>query len=341
MGIINIPSEIFAKENRMRFAISIALAALWAASIDFLFLPNFSKPLFYSICIPSLFCLFWFLLEGSVDIRNWNNKRNVKKILGLKAFICNPSTEKPEYIKDWADFEELYNSEFSEDKGDPSTTETKKWVLKTYNLRKKYKKNQDLDFLIFAKLKSKLCGFLKVTYYYRSNSFAYISYLLNRNNTKNAALIVPEILNLLVIMLRGQLRGCIGVLADTDKNNKKLIDRFRTRAMEYLDNSNLWNLDDCNLEFELPCIKPNDEFRSNIFKPTTLLYVRTKNNPKYKSGQPPDFEEMRLILDFVYNKLYGDSYTEDSQKDSKYKDYLRVIHDRVLEKYKEKQINPS
>jgi len=199
------------------------------------------------------------------------------KQLDLKAFIYNPLLKSNENIKFWDDYEKLYNSKFSEDQGDPSIADSMKWLLKTAEFHNKYNKNTCLDFIIFAKCESSLCGFLKICYYYKMDTFVYVSYLLNDNSRENAHLIVPEMAKVFNKMLRKQLKGCIGIVADTGRNDKVLIRLFERLARSLLNNSDLWNLTDCKLDYELPCTEPNPEFAGVYVMPFNIIFNMSFN----------------------------------------------------------------
>ncbi len=331
MGIINIPAELFAKENRMRFAISVALAGSTAILVKSWYFPVFDKSLYYSLCIPLLFCVYWFLLEGSVDIRNGVRKYAKKKKLKLRAFLYNPLDNSDENIKYWKEYEELYKGYFSEEFGDPTTSETLKWLIDTAR-KYPYKKGDDLDLMIFAKSKSRICGFLKIYYIFRSNNFAYFSYVLNKEEARDAVLIVPEMIKKLNQILKDELQGCLGIVGDTGKYDKLRIELFQKRAKRFF-HSTLWNLNDYGLEYELPCTEPNDEFKSETRKPTTLLYIRTKNHANYNMGNHPGQEEIRQILHFVYKVVYANCFPEDKEKNERYRKYAEGIHNRVWPNY--------
>lgn len=294
---------------------------------------------FITICIYSFLFLLFYLIGCLIIFLFKKYVHWLKcKQMDLKAFIYDPLLKSKENLKYWEDYEKLYYGSFSEDRGDPSTADTLKWLLKTAEFQNKYNKDACLDFMIFAKCEGSICGFLKICYYYKMDTYVYVSYLLKDSGAKNAYLIVPEMAKIFKKMLKTQLKGCIGLLADTGKTEKGLIRLFERLARNLLNNSDLWNLDDCKLDYELPCTEPNPEFASVTSKPTALLYVRTNESSKFKSKKRPDYGEIKDILNYVYNKLYADSYPEDEQKDREYRNYLRAIYERVLAKYEKNNV---
>jgi len=172
-----------------------------------------------------------------------------------------------------------------------------------------------------------------------SNSFTFISYLLNDTETidpdikKHSDEITPGLLGYLTKMLRKQLRGCTGIVFDTDKNEEAKIRLFKMRAKSE-GKSKLWEID--KIKYELPCTKPN-EAGDTIKNQVALFYLRTENNDKYGSKLAPDYNETKDILGFIYNKLYADGYPDEPDVDLKYRAYLNIIYQRVLGSYSEKE----
>lgn len=247
--------------------------------------------------------------------------------------------------RDIRDFEKMYNRQFPLTEGNPTFTEQLTWIKGTDSLKGRYKKGDVLDFLLLARINSVVCGYLIVTYYYGSDSYAFISYLMVDGKTNNKKTKVKidtvsdEIANYLRDeMLTNQLNGCIGIVAEVDKKDRRVegkIRDFESIIRQSID-SKMWS----NRDF--PYLQPHDA-KEDIFeidgeREMYLCYSRTKKHPDFtsKHNLDPPPTELKEILNYLYKTIYWDSCKDDQKLEIRYREYLTKLHHKVLSDYERK-----
>jgi hypothetical protein len=239
----------------------------------------------------------------------------------------------------------MYNREFPLSGGNPTFSEQLTWIKATDSLKGKYKKDDVLDFLLLARINSVVCGFLIITYYYRSDSYAFISYLMvdGKTNNKKIKAKINTVSDEIAIYLRdemlpNQLNGCIGIVAEVDKKDRRVEGKIRDfeSIIRQSINSKMWS----NRDF--PYLQPHDA-KENIFKiggerEMYLCYSRTMKHPDFSSRNnlDPPPTELKEVLKYLYRTIYWDSCKDDQNLETKYREYLAKLHDKVLSDYHRK-----
>ncbi|HUL31647.1 MAG TPA: hypothetical protein VLZ03_14435, partial [Thermodesulfobacteriota bacterium] len=91
--------------------------------------------------------------------------------------------------------------------------------------------------------------------------------------------------------------------------------------------------------WDVPYKEPDPSPQTSSLKnerPILLLYIRTRNNPKFRSNEPPTKLEIENILRFLYLNVYYDSHIDDVKLCSKYRTYLDGLYKRVWTEYESK-----
>lgn len=195
-----------------------------------------------------------------------------------------------------------------------------------------------------AKKDSELFGFIFATYYFKSK-LSFISYLVINDEIKEARKI--DIQDRIVVELfefqNKQFKQIQGVVAEVEYDNDSSNDRSNKKVRDFkvlskISGYKLWTL------WDVPSKEPDPSPQTsspNNERPIVLLYIRTKNNPKFNSDERPTKLEIENILKFVYLNVYYDSHIDDDKLCQKYRTYLDDLYKRVWTEYESKQLNQS
>jgi hypothetical protein len=254
--------------------------------------------------------------------------------------------------KDMQDVKKLYNYYFPPEGGNPSFSEINTWIKETDSLKGKYREGNVLDFMLLAKINSVVCGFLIVTFYYKSNSFAFISYLMVDWKTKNKEIrcklstVSDDIADYLRDnLLANQLKGCTGFVAETNKNidkSSKIIKKPEVYIEDFKEiirrciNTEMWENE--TFPYLQPHAPKQKPLKIGGEKEMFLLYARRKILNRFTAVMPdnctePNIDELKLILDFTYKKIYWDSCQYNRKLEIKYREYLTELYDKVWSAY--------
>jgi hypothetical protein len=244
--------------------------------------------------------------------------------------------------KDLISFKNLYNRRILNNSTTLSPYETPaediiKWAKEPDN-------STYINRFPFAKKDSELFGFIFATYYFKSK-LSFISYLVINDEIKEARKIDSQ--DRVVAQLFGfqnkQFKQIQGVVAeveyDNDSSNERSNKKVRDfKALSRIFGYKLWAL------WGVPSKEPDPSPQTsspNNERPIVLLYIRTKNNPKFNSNESPTKVEIENILKFVYLNVYYDSHIDDDKLCKKYRTYLDDLYKRVWMEYESKQLNQS
>jgi hypothetical protein len=244
--------------------------------------------------------------------------------------------------KDLISFKNLYNRRILNNSTSLSPYETPaediiKWAKEPDN-------STYINRFAFAKKDSELFGFIFATYYLRAK-LSFVSYLVINDKIKEARTI--DIQDRLVAQLfefeNKQFKQIQGVVAEVEYDNNTSNDRSNKKIRDFKALSRtfgykLWTLWD--VPSKEPDPSPATSSSANE-RQIVLLYIRTKNNPKSKSNEPPTKAEIENILKFVYLNVYYDSHIDDDNLCKKYRTYLDGLYKRVWAEYESKQLNQS
>ncbi len=181
--------------------------------------------------------------------------------------------------------------------------------------------NSDLqEYLLVCKWGALVCGMMFFQYY-RSARYIFISYLVSGKEVVEArqGRATQALLGHVEKLVRKELRGCRGIVAEVDRPLKKdrALARIKTFRREAVIHG--YHLRALDIDYRQPLLDLWEEDQTEE-KPLLLLYARTTEHQL--EGDAPR-EEVEDILRFIADQVYGDSFETDPGKDSAYRRYLK------------------
>ncbi|MDD5342842.1 MAG: hypothetical protein PHW12_00315 [Smithella sp.] len=280
-------------------------------------------------------------MSGSNNASLWGAISSAGVIFGifisLKGWLHQRLTIETKLRKsDIESFEKLYSRRIPEDDRE-SIDKIVGWLKesKEYDKSSPYK-----DKILLAKFKSRICGFIYVTYYY-SPRYLFVSYLVKDDEDSEVSHknVTGKLLDKLHHMLKKEFKGCRAIIAEIDpiNSNKKRsrksakLELFRGFAKTF--GYNIQEL------IGVPYRQPDLSSRTNQVsgKKMLLLYIGVSKNEWQSNRVSKD--EIKNVLKFIYCDIYGDSYGENTEIRNQNKTYFEGFFNRVWAEYADLQID--
>lgn len=223
-----------------------------------------------------------------------------------------------------------------------SPEDTIRWLREAMEAAKKGQCEIE-EFFLVAKVKyqrqiSKVCGLLYFTYYPMANPrLAFVSYLVVDNRIPEAhGRAAAELLFEVKKLLKKDLKRCQGFVTEVDDPNSARIKRDpkkyhradnrigRFRMVVKHSGFTLVPLN--HVAYKQPDLDPSGNPAAEV--PMLLMYAPIDRSADARSLNKNKIDE---LLDFVLNRVYGDSFLDGGAKESQYRAYLSELKQRILQ----------
>jgi len=297
----------------------------------------------------------WILVKGICDFADGKKRKNkgtnqriaAESAINLCKFVFNSSnafkdielypvhahesyTDLKVYnVTDYGDPEvlealDLYNERISENERFGSE-DIIRWLRED---QEKIDRNISRDYFFVAKMLNVVCGFTLLHYSHKEN-LAFIAYLVSKPGTQMKGESITTLLFKEVAKLfheEDELNFCKAFLLEVDNplvaktSEEYKNDIVRIRFFCMVAQQRGFNLRALNFDYKQPLLFIPKTGQHGTEMSLLLMYA-AKTVPEFLSNQ-----EVADILNFVYNWLYLESFSEVSEENEQYKRYLADLY---------------